>query len=96
MVVRVDTMDKEQVTNVSWPQGAHSSWPGEPIHSQKFPANVEFINNLKLDQKLQPKEYHVEGTHQRSRILFTDVKILDSTGREPYIGDVLIEGELPY
>ena len=28
-----------------------------------------------------------------SKILFKNVKILDSTGREPYLGDVLIEGE---
>jgi hypothetical protein len=53
---------------------------------QTFPANVGFINNLKLDQKLQPKEYHIEGTYQRSKILSTDVKVLDSTGQEPYIG----------
>lgn len=33
------------------------------------------------------------GTHPESRILFTDVNILDSTGRDPYPGDVLIEGE---
>lgn len=33
------------------------------------------------------------GTHPDSKILFLDVNILDSTGREPYMGDVLIEGE---
>lgn len=77
---------------MSWAQGTHDSWPQGPIFSQKYPKNVEFIDNLKLDKKLQPKEYHIEGTHQRSRILFTDVRILDSTGREPFTGDVLIEG----
>ncbi|KAI8655266.1 Amidohydro-rel domain-containing protein [Fusarium keratoplasticum] len=86
-------MNKDDITKASWPQGAHDSWGKEPIHSQKVPRNVEFINNLKLDKTLQPKEYHIDGTHQRSKILFTNVKILDSTGREPYIGDVLIEGE---
>ncbi|RSM10073.1 hypothetical protein CEP52_003768 [Fusarium oligoseptatum] len=60
---------------------------------KKVPGNVEFINNLKLDKGLQPKEYQIDGTHQRSKVLFTNVKILDSTGREPYAGDVLIEGE---
>ncbi|KAM6515731.1 hypothetical protein FALCPG4_013944 [Fusarium falciforme] len=86
-------MTKDDITKASWPQGAHDSWGKQPIHAQKLPRNVEFINNLKLDKKLQPKEYHIDGTHQRSKILFTNVKILDSTGREPYTGDVLIEGE---
>ncbi|RSL73859.1 hypothetical protein CEP54_000250 [Fusarium duplospermum] len=84
-------MTKDEISKTSWPQGAHDSWGKEPIHAQKVPRNVEFINNLKLDKKLQPKEYHIDGTHQRSKILFTNVKILDSTGREPYTGDVLIE-----
>ncbi|KAJ4262960.1 hypothetical protein NW762_006573 [Fusarium torreyae] len=84
---------KGDIIKTSWPQGTHSSWPEEPIHPQTFPKNVEFINNLKLDKKLQPKEYRIEGTHQQSKILLTNVKILDSTGREPYTGDVLIEGE---
>ncbi|KAK5178778.1 hypothetical protein LTR16_010757, partial [Cryomyces antarcticus] len=38
-------------------------------------------------------KYEILGTHPESRILFTDVNILDSTGQEPYRGDVLIEGE---
>ncbi|KAM0558368.1 hypothetical protein ACHAPJ_005062 [Fusarium lateritium] len=84
---------KGEIIKTSWPQGTHSSWPEEPIHPQTFPKNVEFINNLKLDKKLQPKKYKIEGTHQKSKILLTNVKILDSTGREPYTGDVLIEGE---
>ena len=33
------------------------------------------------------------GTKSDSKILFTDVDILDSTGAEPYHGDVYIEGE---
>jgi imidazolonepropionase-like amidohydrolase len=33
------------------------------------------------------------GTRAESKVLFLDVNILDSTGREPYHGDVLIEGE---
>ncbi|KAJ3545456.1 hypothetical protein NM208_g2493 [Fusarium decemcellulare] len=52
----------------------------------------EFLSK-QLDKDLQPKQYSIEGTHSRSRILFTNVKILDSTGQEPYAGDVLIEGE---
>ena len=41
---------------------------------------------------LQPKNYEIAGTHPDSRILFRNVKILDSTGRVPYLGDVLIKG----
>ncbi|KAI5776574.1 hypothetical protein EDC01DRAFT_625166 [Geopyxis carbonaria] len=45
------------------------------------------------DNPLKPKEYHMAGTHPDSRILFLDVNIFDSTGAEPYRGDVLIHGE---
>jgi len=57
------------------------------------PRNLEFINEVSFDKSLQPKNYEMLGTHPDSRILFTNVNILDSTGREPYNGDVLIEGE---
>ena len=36
---------------------------------------------------------HETGTSPDSKILFLNVRILDSTGREPYIGDVYIQGE---
>jgi hypothetical protein len=87
-------MTKGEIIKTSWPQGAHDSWTGQTTFAQKFPKNIEFINNLKLDKKLQPKEYNIEGTHQGSKILFKNVNILESTGREPYRGDVLIEGTL--
>ncbi|KAJ9158220.1 Composite domain of metallo-dependent hydrolase [Coniochaeta hoffmannii] len=58
-----------------------------------FPRNVAYIENLRLDPELQPAKYELAGTHPESKILITDVKILDSTGREPYRGDVLIQGE---
>lgn len=57
------------------------------------PRNVATINAVNFDKSLQPKEYKILGTHPESKILFTDVNILDSTGRTPYKGDVLIEGE---
>jgi hypothetical protein len=59
---------------------------------KSFPRNVAYIDNLRLDPDLQPAKYELAGTHPESKILFTDVKILDSTGREPYHGDVLIQG----
>ena len=75
---------------VSWPQPSHK----EPFKAYEGPPrNVETIHNLRLDPKLQPKKYEIAGTHPESKILFKDVSILDSTGREPYSGDVLIEGE---
>lgn len=57
------------------------------------PKNVAYIDNLKLDPNLQPARYEIAGTNSQSRILITDANILDSTGREPYRGDVLIQGE---
>lgn len=78
--------------SVSWPQGPHTQW--EPCaNSSEIPRNIATINNLKLDPHLQPVTYNIEGTHPESRILIEDVKILDSTGRLPYSGDVLIEGK---
>ncbi|RDW57341.1 hypothetical protein BP5796_12791 [Coleophoma crateriformis] len=57
------------------------------------PRNVEYINNINFASSLQPRSYEIRGTHPDSKILFTDVTILDSTGQEPYRGDVLIMGE---
>jgi hypothetical protein len=57
------------------------------------PRNIKSIDAIKFDASLQPKNYRILGTHPESQILFTDVNILDSTGRDPYRGDVLIEGE---
>jgi hypothetical protein len=56
------------------------------------PRNVKYIEDLKFDESLRPKKYEIEGTDPESKILILDVSILDSTGREPYKGDVLIEG----
>lgn len=59
------------------------------------PRNIPWVDELKFDSALQPKHYEMAGTHPDSRILFTGVKILESTGKLPYEGDVLIEGEHP-
>jgi hypothetical protein len=66
------------------------------ISEQRYsgpPRNIANIDAITFDKSLQPKNYEIRGTHPESRILFTDVQILDSTGRDPYAGDVLIEGE---
>lgn len=41
----------------------------------------------------QPPEYEIAGTDPNSCILFKDVNIIDSTGADPYKGQVLIRGE---
>lgn len=56
------------------------------------PRNIDTIDAAKFDDNLQPTEYSMFGTPEDSRILFLDVNILDSTGAEPYRGDVLIKG----
>ena len=62
---------------------------------QGSPRNVQSINAIQCDQSLEPKHYEIRGTDPEAKILFLDVKILDSTGAEPYKGNVLIEGEQP-
>ncbi|KAE9376451.1 hypothetical protein N431DRAFT_435778 [Stipitochalara longipes BDJ] len=45
--------------------------------------------------KLIPADITIDNHKPKdpSKILFKNVRILDSTGRQPYLGDVLIEGE---
>lgn len=71
------------------------SWPTEDAdrtHYRGPPRNIEPINNIEWDKGLQPKKYEIFGTHTESKVLFLDVNILDSTGKEPFRGNVLIEG----
>ena len=42
--------------------------------------------SLRFDSSLQPRSYHIKGTSNDSKIVFRN-------GREPFRGDVLIEGE---
>jgi len=73
------------------PSFSQTSSTSEPYKGP--PRNLSNINAVIFDKSLQPKNYEILGTHPDSKILFTDVNILDSTGRDPYRGDVLIEGE---
>jgi hypothetical protein len=57
------------------------------------PRNVDWIEQVSWDSNLQPKDYEIQGTNPDSKILFLNVNILDSTGREPYLGDVFIQGQ---
>ncbi|KAE8369241.1 hypothetical protein BDV27DRAFT_166179 [Aspergillus caelatus] len=74
-------------TQVPWTSPEHVSevYDGPP-------RNIESLNNLKFDERLQPKQYSIAGTHPASKILITDVQIIEATGKNPYHGDVLIVG----
>lgn len=60
------------------------------------PRNVAYVDQLDFDSDLQPVKYEIAGTAPSSKILVLDVEILEATGREPYRGDVLIAGKLPF
>jgi len=47
----------------------------------------------KPDSRIQVPDISIKSTAQRSKIAFIDVNILDSTGSDPYRGDVLVEGQ---
>jgi hypothetical protein len=71
------------------------SWPSVTIESKPYrgpPRNVHPISEVQWDKGLQPKTYSIFGTHPDAKVLFLDVNIIDSTGKEPFRGDVLIEG----
>jgi len=73
------------------PSFSQTSTTNEPYNGA--PRNLANINAINFDISLKPKKYEILGTHPESKILFLDVNILDSTGKDPYRGDVLIEGE---
>jgi len=75
--------------SLSWAQQNDTS----PSNYKGFPRNIQPIDEVKWDDSLQPKNYEIFCTHPESKILFLDVNILDSTGAEPYSGDVFISGE---
>ncbi|GKZ31276.1 hypothetical protein AbraIFM66950_011635 [Aspergillus brasiliensis] len=62
-------------------------------HYDGPPRNIAYIDQLDFEPNLQLVNYEIAGTSASSRILILDVEILESTGREPYRGDVLIVGE---
>jgi hypothetical protein len=74
------------------PSFSHTSITSEPYNGP--PRNLANIDAINFDKALQPKKYGILGTHPDSKILFCNVNILDSTGKESYPGDVLIEGEI--
>jgi hypothetical protein len=71
-------------------------WPTSSEEYRGPPRNIATIDALNFDAALQPKNYEIACTHPESKVLFLNVKILDSTGKDPYLGDVLIEGISPF
>lgn len=53
-------------------------------------------DEVQFDPSLKPKSYQIKGTKPDSKILFLDVNILDSTGKDPYRGNVYIEGRVSW
>lgn len=63
------------------------------LPSDITPRNSIPISSLKFHSSLLPIPYSILGTSPTSKLLFLNVAILDSTGRNSFIGDVLIRGE---
>ena len=57
------------------------------------PRNVKAIDEIKFNEAVKFPKYEILGTDPASKILFVDVNILDCTGKDPYRGDVYIEGK---
>ena len=66
---------------------------GEPFD----PAKPMFhgVDLLKPDPRLKPRDISIAtpAGQESTRVAFLDVNILDSTGTEPYRGDVLVQGQ---
>lgn len=78
---------------VSWPLFSLDSFQataGE--HYQGPPRNVKPIQEYKVKPELLPPNYNIKGTDLASKILFVNVNIIESSGREPYKGSVYIQG----
>ena len=54
---------------------------------------IKGVDLRKIDPRVVIPRREMAGTDPGSRIVFKNVRILDSTGREPHMGDVLIVGE---
>ncbi|KAH8695457.1 5-carboxymethyl-2-hydroxymuconate isomerase [Talaromyces proteolyticus] len=75
------------------PKTVSHSWIGQVISPSTWDPRHYPHNDLQFAPNLKPKTYEMAGTPPDSQVLFLDVNILDSTGREPYTGDVLVKGK---
>lgn len=74
----------------SWSMNGTGSHNGNHASPSR---KVSRFDGICFDPRLRPRPYQISGAASNSRVLLLDVTILDSTGREPYTGNVLIEGE---
>ncbi|PWN31410.1 uncharacterized protein FA14DRAFT_186374 [Meira miltonrushii] len=58
-----------------------------------FHPTIKEIDLTKPDPRIKIPVREMAGTEKDSLILFKDVNIIDSTGREPYLSSVLVHGE---
>lgn len=78
---------------VSWPAFSLDNFqttPGERY--QGPPRNLKPIREYKVKPELQPPNYEIKGIDPASKILFVNVNIIESSGREPYKGSIYIQG----
>ncbi|PYH88645.1 5-carboxymethyl-2-hydroxymuconate isomerase [Aspergillus ellipticus CBS 707.79] len=84
----INWTSKHGVTQHS-PTRSQADW-GKSLSLRKLAP----YENVRFDPKLQPRSYRIAGTSPESKILLLNVQIsLDSTGKDPYPGDVYIKGE---
>jgi len=66
---------------------------GNQVSGKHVNGEIKYSHDyVNFDPSLKPKSYNIKGTDANSKVLFQNVMILDSTGRQPYHGDVYIEG----
>ncbi|RFU79583.1 isoaspartyl dipeptidase [Trichoderma arundinaceum] len=85
---------EKSANTVSWP--AYSLDNPEANLEKRYqgpPRNVKPIQEFKVKPELLPPKYEIDGTEPASKILFINVNIIESTGRESYKGSVYIQGE---
>lgn len=83
---RIDGHKSYDVANLPKTNGIGLPW------DYKNP-KIKDVDILKTDPRIHIPRREMAGTDPNSKILFKDVKILDSTGKEPFSGDVLVVGE---
>jgi hypothetical protein len=78
--------------------GDHAAINGVNGHTNELNGEQPKIDTMNphdqvhFDPSLKPKNYSIKGTDPNSKVLFRDVNIIDSTGADPFKGDVYIEG----
>jgi hypothetical protein len=76
---------------------------GEPCQlTMRLPCSLDYdiqkpfykdYNLAKPDPRLKPRNIEIKGDDEETSFAFVDVKIIDSTGKDAYRGDVLVKGK---